>query len=53
MHLKAAAVEKSTGAARTLMRPLSSVEALVELEMDELCEASGAELALIRPLTRV
>lgn len=53
MHLEAAAVEKGAGAARTLVRPLSSVEAFVKLEVDELCEASRAELALIRPFTRV
>lgn len=53
MHLEAAAVEIGTGAARTLVRPFSSVEAFVELEVDELREASWAELALIRPFTRV
>lgn len=51
MNLEAAVVEIGTGAARTPVRSFSSVEALVEFEVDELCEASWAELALIGPLT--
>jgi len=51
VHLEAAGVEIGTGAARTPVRAFSSVEALVELEVDELSKAGGAELALVRPLT--
>lgn len=51
VHLEAAVVEIGTGAARTPVRPFSSVEAFVELEMDELSKAGWAELALVGPLT--
>ena len=50
VHLEAAVVEISTGAAGTPVRSLSGVEAFVELEVDELSEAGWAELALVRPL---
>lgn len=50
MHLEAAVVEIGTGAARTPVRSFFRVEAFVELEVDELCKAGWAELALVRPL---
>lgn len=50
VHLEAAVVEICTGAAGTPVRSFSSVEAFVELEVDELREAGRAELALVRPL---
>ncbi len=51
VHLEAAVVEIGAGAARTPVRSFSGVQAFVEFEVDELCEASRAELALVRPLT--
>lgn len=53
MHLQAAVVEIGTGAVRAAVRSLPTVEAFVELEVDELSKAGRAELALVRPLTRV
>lgn len=50
VHLEAAVVEIGTGAARTPVRSFFRVEAFVELEVDELCKAGWAELALVRPL---
>lgn len=51
VHLEATVVEIGTGAARTPVRSFSGVEAFVELEVDKLCKAGRAELALVRPLT--
>lgn len=51
VHPEAAVVEIGTRAAGTPVRSFSCVEAFVELEVDELREAGGAQLALVRPLT--
>ena len=51
VNLEAAVVEIGTRAARTPVRSFSGVEAFVEFEVDKLCEAGWAELALIGPLT--
>lgn len=51
VHLEAAVVEISTGAARTPVRTFPRVEAFVELQVNELSEPGSAELALVRPLT--
>lgn len=46
-------MEIGTGAVRAAVRSLTTVEAFVELEVDELSKAGRAEFALVRPLTRV
>lgn len=53
VHLEAAVVEIGTRAVGTAVRPFPSVEAFVQLEVDKLSKAGWAELALVRPLTRV
>lgn len=53
MHLQTAVVEIGTGAVRAAVWSLPAVEAFVELEVDELSKAGRAELALVRPLTRM
>lgn len=49
--MEAAVMEIGTGAVRTAVWSLASVEALVEFEVDELSKASRAELAMVRLLT--
>lgn len=51
MHLEAAVVEIGTGAVRAAVWTLPSVEALVQLEVDELSKAGRAELTMVRSLT--
>lgn len=51
VHLEAAVVEIGTRTVGTPVRPLTSVEAFVQLKVDKLSKAGRAELALIRPLT--
>lgn len=51
VHPEAAVVEISARAAGTPVRSFPSVEAFVELEVDELSETGWAELALVWPLT--
>lgn len=51
MHLEAAVVEIGTGAARTAVWSLPTVEPFVELEVDVLSEPGWAELALVGSLT--
>lgn len=53
VHLEAAVMEVGAGALGASVGPLSSVEVLVELEVDKLGEAGRTQLALEGPLARV
>lgn len=50
MHLQAAVMEIGTGAAGTAVGALPTMEAFVELKVDELSKSGRALLALVGPL---